>query len=122
MVMKKNSKKIIFNHFTIEVFVFPDDGKDHTISCCGDEATLDGTTAGMCCEGDRNKPFALMFRRGGDPTVVAHEVWHLFFKILRHMTGNDHEEYVTYGDMESEIYAYRFSDLFDLVTDTLKGL
>ena len=54
--------------------------------------------------------------------MVAHEVWHLFFKILRHMTGSDHQDYVTYGDLEGEIYAYRFSDLFDLVMNTLKGL
>lgn len=117
--MKK--KKIRFNHFAIEMFILPNNGKTCTIRCGREEIIVDGSTLGMCCSGSSGKPFALVLRKGWTAAIVAHECWHLFFGILSYMACDDSCP-VTYGELGGEIYAYRFSNLVDMVMRELKGL
>ena len=119
IISKIKKKRITFNHFDIEVMILPRDNERYDFELDGTRYTLAGDEIACCFEGDREKPFALVFREGYKWGEITHECWHLFFKILRYMDGC---QLVAYETLESEIYAYRFTDLCDLVWETLEGL
>ena len=118
-MVKPPKKMIKFNHFNIQIIVLPDDNERYVFTLENEKYVIDGDELACCFEGSRTKPFAIAFRHGAGYREVAHECWHLFFKILRYMCG--FEEF-SYKVLESEIYAYRFTDLCDLVFETLKQL
>ena len=115
--MKK--QLIRFNHFKVEVIVLPNDGDKYVFELQGEKYIMEASYDACCFEGDRVRPFALAFREGCSWRHVVHECWHLLFQILRHMGG---EQIVSYMTCESEIYAYRFTDLCDMVYAALRKL
>lgn len=117
---KLKTKKLKFNHFNIEILLLPDDDERYVFKCEEDIHEINGDEFACCFEGSRTKPFGIAFRHGADSYVAVHECWHLFFKILRYMGG--YTQRFCYEVFESEIYAYRFSDLYKMVYDTLKQL
>lgn len=66
--------------------------------------------------------FAIVFRddvpvRG---SVIAHEVWHLYFDVLSYVHGGDVRLWTT--ELGKEAYAYQFGELFRLVNDGLQRM
>ena len=118
-MVKPPKKRILFNHFSVDIIVLPDDDERYVFQLEDEKFIINGDEAACCFEGDRGKPFAIAFRHGEGWREVVHECWHLYFKILRYMGGFDD---VSYKTLETEIYAYRFTDLCDLVYETLKQL
>lgn len=71
---------------------------------------------------DGSKFFAIVFRddvpaRG---SVIAHEVWHLYFDVLSYVHGGDVRLWAT--ELGKEAYAYQFGELFRLVNDGLQKM
>ena len=46
---------------------------------------------------------------------IAHECWHLYMTVLKHIDSNEH----AFEELNNEIYAYNFQDLFQNVLDAL---
>lgn len=46
-------------------------------------------------------------------SVIAHEVWHLFFDVLLYVSGGDVELWAK--ELGKEIYAYSFGELFRMI-------
>ena len=47
--------------------------------------------------------------------IIAHECWHLYMTVLKHIDKHDH----TFEELNTEIYAYNFHKMFDDVLDCL---
>jgi len=112
-------QRIKFNYFDIDIILVPDMG-EYTFTLDKAKCVFPEDWLACCFEGSREMPFGLCFRKGHtDWTVIAHECWHLFFKILRYMGGDQGFHFEV---LESEIYAYRFTDLCDSVWSAIKRI
>lgn len=120
MTSKKNikSKVVQFNNFPIQI-VLTDSKEDFSMQMDGNTVNMEANTPAICVNGGRDLYHLLIFRTGYQTEYIVHECYHCFFHLLDSM-GNMYSK--TFLELGSEIYAYRFTDLFELVSDTLKEL
>ena len=59
--------------------------------------------------------FRIWFKGLVKEYVMVHEVWHLFFAIMKHLDHRDH----SFDELYAEIYAYSFHVLYSNVLDAV---
>ena len=85
------------------------------------EMTLPKENAGMVytlqgADDESVKKFIIAFNQDMvKGSVIAHEVWHLFFAVLCYVSGGDVELWAK--ELSREIYAYQFGELFRMVNN-----
>ena len=63
--------------------------------------------------------FLMVFRRGYGVPIVIHECWHLFFGRMTDIDGSDD---IRFSDINKEVYAYDFEDLYSTVFEALRDM
>lgn len=64
-------------------------------------------------------PFLMVFRKNYGVPIVIHECWHLFFGS---MTDIDDSDDIRFRDINKEVYAYDFGDLYSTVFEALREM
>ena len=63
--------------------------------------------------------FLMVFRRSYGVPIVIHECWHLFFGRMADIDGSDD---IRFSDINKEVYAYDFEDLYSTVFEALRDM
>lgn len=77
-----------------------------------DKSTPEGAVA-SCWE--KSPGTYLIWFNKISPDAVAHETWHLFMMILTYIGNESH----TFDELNSEIYAYSFGELYRSITEVI---
>lgn len=73
---------------------------------------------GVDSELDDKGRFRIWFKTIPTNDGVIHELWHLFFTIMKTVDPNGHY----FDELNCEIYAYSFQYLYDLVLEALTAM
>ena len=80
------------------------------------EGFLENAAGGCYDEPDEKMTFHIWFK-GGAPglKVIAHECWHLFMTVMGYIDPHEHD----FPELNSEIYAYNWHEMFNNVLSCL---
>ena len=73
---------------------------------------------GVDLEQDDKGRFRIWFKTIPTSDGVIHELWHLFFTVMKTVDPNVHY----FEELNCEVYAYSFQHLYDLIIEALTGM